>query len=213
MACITSIASKEELNRTIQAMARAKLENSTFVRIPILGIAFDVNWLIIASGLGFCAIYFLLYYSLSRERKNIKLLFQIAIVENISIVRLYQFMSMQQVFTIPQSIDEYIDVKSSNDNLKEKRSNKIKRIIPKIFWCSPLIFWAFIFGYDLVSRKIGMVINPFLTELQFAVSTFLGLFICLLAFLCIRESVRIDAEWHLRSLDIKKSEEDQNAPS
>ena len=92
--CITSISSRQELDGTINAIDRSKPKNIVFVKIPGLGIAFDVNWLIIASGVGFTAIYLLLYYSLSRERKNIKMLFKIASYEIISLARIYQFMSM-----------------------------------------------------------------------------------------------------------------------
>lgn len=209
MAFITSVATRDELDRTIQTMIRAKLENGTFVKIPILGIAFDVNWLIIASGMGFCAIYLLLYYSLSRERKNIKLLFQIATIENISIARLYQFMSMQQVFTIPQSIDEYLDNDDVNNNVTEKWTNKFKRLIPKLNLFLPFIIWLGIFCYDLDTNEIGQIVNSWLTNVQVITSILFGLIILFMSILCIRESNKIDSQWNFRSDEIKKSEQDR----
>lgn len=197
-----------ELSR---GMVRAKLENSIFVRIPILGIAFDVNWLIIASGMGFCAIYFLLYYSLSRERKNVKLLFQIAEIENISIARLYQFMSMQQVFTIPQSIDEYLDNNKLNDNVTEKWTNKFKRLTPKLNMFFPFIIWLGIFWYDLDTNGIGQILNSWLTNTQLIAGIFFGVIILFMSILCMRESYKIDSQWNFRSEEIKKNEQFKNS--
>lgn len=208
MACLTTISSMYELDRTIQAMTRARLENSTFVRIPILGIAFDVNWLIIASGAGFCAIYFLLYYSLSRERKNIVLLFRIASYENMPVARLYQFMSMQQVFTIPPSIDEYLDKshKSENDQLNEKWNNRVRRFFPKIAWISPIFFWLAVLIYDIDSKRFGLVLNEQLTHMQFIAAAFIGVIMAVLVYLSVDESVKIDKEWKEKAIYVRDNE-------
>ncbi len=208
--CIAGFSSRYELNRHLQNMDRAKMENSTFVRVPILGIAFDVNWLIVVSGISFIVIYFLLYYALSRERKNITLLFRIAEKEEISKARLYQFMSMQQVFTIPPSIDEALDDNDKNDFLTDRWPNKVKRSLPRVVWCAPLVVWAFIFWYDYNTRAIGEIINPFLLTTQMVISLLLGVALIYLAFLCIRESLQIDGGWKEEAKKIFEERNERN---
>lgn len=202
MLCLSGFSSRNELDKTVQAITRARMENVFFVRIPILGIAFDVNWLVIISGAGFLIIYFLLYYAFSREKKNIKLLFNIAGKEGVSDVGIYQYMSMQQVFTIPYSIDEILDDDKQNDQLVDKWPNKIKRIMPRITWAIPLLTWLVIFWYDWISQSFGLVINKELLQTQFMVSILIGIALVYLTYLCLWESILIDRLWKKQAIKI-----------
>jgi hypothetical protein len=216
MLCNAQFASKDELNKYIQYMGRSKLENSTFVKMPILGFAFDVNWLIIVSGLGFLIIYYLLYYAFSRERKNILMVFKIAENERVPDIGIYQYMAMQQVFTIPYSIDEVLDDKKHNNIMVDKWPNKLKRFLPKVTWAIPFIIWLGILYYDYKSLKIGEVINTYLVETQFKLAGSIGIIMFLLFCLCYREGVLIDKRWKIQALKIiearqTKSDDEPNS--
>ncbi len=205
MHCTAAFASAYEMDMYLAALDRTKLENSTFVRIPILGIAFDVNWLIVVSGVGFLLIYFLLYYALGRERKNIMLLFMKSEKEGIPKKDIYQYMSMEQVFTIPYSINEALDDDHTNNQPpREALSNRIKRTMPKITWAIPFFIWLAIFLYDWHTAPVGRIINALLLKRQTIAAIVIGLGILYLALLCIWESLRIDKCWKEQALAIFK---------
>jgi hypothetical protein len=102
-----TVVSRAELNDLLTIYDRARIENTVLIKMPILGITFDVNWLGLVSSVAFSIVFFLLYYSLSRERKNLILVFKLAQERGMKRIDFYQMLSMRQVLHVPKSVDQF----------------------------------------------------------------------------------------------------------
>lgn len=194
-------ASREEIGRLIYLYDRARIENSILIDIPVLGISFDVNGLAVISAVAFGIIYFLLFYSLSRERKNLTLVFKIAHKYEVDRISLYQLLSMRHVLTVPRSIDEILikreELKLNNkegqgqlnemESTKPKKSRLLMSLLPFIPIVIPVILWVCIFAHDLLTTPIGNAISEGLTFTNFTLSIFFGVFMMVMFYLCYKE--------------------------
>ena len=196
--------SRTEVNRKIFGLQNDILETTQQIRIPIIGLSFDVNLLCIFSGLFFSVIYFLLFHARARERKNLTLVFELSSSKNINHdkTRLYQFLTMQQVLTIPPSIDEFLvnqgyglhDVKRIITKTKFK---KLKVLVPVL---APMLMWLICFVYDIVSAIYGFYLNSVMTYLHFGFAGIVGI-VCYYGFInCYREWVTIEELWEKEAL-------------
>ena len=157
---------RKEFEYALENLMEAQAENLTLVRMPILGISFDINFLGFISGGIFYALMALLYLSMVREDRNLKTLFQQGWQdEDTDDGRLYELLSMYQVLTVPQKLYR-------QDDQKDMMTRKF---IVGVFWF-PFIVLALIFSYDLYSFKIGLSLNPLMT----VVTSFLTLISLLL---------------------------------
>ena len=168
------IATRSELVFLVRAYDRARIDNALLIKIPLLGISFDVNWLSVISGAAFSILFFLLYHSLARERKNLTLLFRMADDRKIESVSLYQLLSMQQVLTVPHSIDEYLKMYNKkaikalpwHNNLKD-HGLRVFSFVP-IF--VPLTVCMVICHYDYSTMDLGSAVNGQLASITFQIS-------------------------------------------
>ncbi|MFN0036788.1 MAG: hypothetical protein ACKVUS_17130 [Saprospiraceae bacterium] len=156
--------SRQEFEYALENLMEAKTENFTLVRMPILGVSFDINYLGIISGLIFSALMALLYLSMVRENRNLKTLFQHGLQDkDTDGRRLYELLSMYQVLTVPQKLYR-------PDNKSDLRT---RNIIEVVFWF-PYAVLLLIFVYDCISFKIGLSLNPNMTIIT-SLSTLLSL--------------------------------------
>ena len=141
-----NVYSKQDLANQISILERARVENALLIKIPVLGIAFDVNNLALISAAAFSILFFLLQFNLARERKNLALVFHTANDLGISKLVLYRMLSMRMVLVIPKSVDEYERGESpTNPDFKTRLLNRLPRV-PLHFAVG---FWFVIFAYDL----------------------------------------------------------------
>lgn len=147
--------SRKELEFALENLMEAQSENLTLVRMPILGISFDINFLGFISGGIFFALMALLYLSMVREDRNLKTLFLHGWEDDdTDNRRLYELVSMYQVLTVPQKLYR-------PDN---RRDMLTRKIILGVFW-GPFLVLASIFLYDIYSFQIGLSLNPLMTVL------------------------------------------------
>lgn len=190
---------REEMNRLMTLYSRARIENTTLVRMPIVGVSFDINWLSFVSSIAFTIILFLLYYSLGRERKNLRLVFNVAKLRGINRVDFYQMLSMRQVLNVPKSID--VDVYKKE--IEPEKSGWIDRNIQRLNahfarypLYTPIFVWVLIIIHDISTYRKGLVINALLTHVSLTVSIGVGSIMCFFVWLCYNEWKEISKIWN-----------------
>ena len=196
-----NVYSKQDLANQISILERARVENALLIKIPVLGIAFDVNNLALISAAAFSILFFLLQFNLARERKNLALVFHTANDLGISKLVLYRMLSMRMVLVIPKSVDEYERGESpTNPDFKTRLLNRLPRV-PLHFAVG---FWFVIFAYDIYTSAIGATINDTLTFWQYGLCIPLGLAMLLLYLWCRAEWKNIDQVWKDEAEKIRK---------
>jgi hypothetical protein len=197
---------REEMTNLLVMHDRARIENALLVRMPILGISFDVNWLGFISSVAFSIILFLLYYSLSRERKNLFLVFKVAEKRNVDKLDFYQMLSMRQVLNVPQSIDQYVfetderKTESRWENWIRKFTNQMGRY--PLY--TPAVVWILILAHDVSTFSVGLAINSSLTIISFILSLTLGAIMLFFVHRCWLEWSGIIDVWDKQADEIKK---------
>lgn len=200
--------SKEELERVIAYLNKSIIDNSLSIKIPILGIAFDVNSLAIISAVAFSIIFFLLYFYLMRERKNLILLFELADELHISKIKIYQLLSMNQVLTVPGSIDEYIIAFKKKQPIPkiEKVDRKFK--INQLMTLAPMVFaslvWITIIIFDIKSMTTGTANNASLTILNYIISGIFGIIMFYFLHLTFTEWRELNNVWEEQRSEVKE---------
>lgn len=202
-----STINRVELNHLLQSYDRARIDNSILIRIPILGISFDVNGLAFISALAFCFLYFLLYHSLSRERKNLTLVFKIGDQLKFDDVSIYQLISMRQVLTVPHSIDEYIKSKELGRLIYPTHWDRIKNMFLRALTLAPIVLpvlvWSGIYAYDIVTAPIGNSVNAEMTLYTAKIARISGTVMVVLFAFCVYEWYGINLAWYSEALDIR----------
>ncbi len=181
----SNLQSRKALEITYDNLIESQYENLSLVRIPILGIAFDINNLGLISGVVFFSLMILLYLSMVRESRNLKTLFTHGWRDNdTDDRRLYELLSMYQVLTIPLKL-------YSPDKTKDKLTRKF---IFGIF-LMPAVVLGLVLLYDRHTFIVGTSLNPFLTWITSS-STF-GMFalVCIMAYKIAERQIRIDRQW------------------
>jgi hypothetical protein len=199
---------RKELDNLLRTYDRARVEHALMIRIPILGIAFDVNGLAMISTVAFSILFFLLYHSLSRERKNLTLIFRLGEEQQVDNLILYQLLSMQQVLTVPASIDEYIQSAKENRVIQPNWLDMIKNAGLKYFTLipilGPLLVWSCIYWNDHLTTSIGKSVNNSMTDMTTGISIMLGVPAFIMLLFCVREWWKIDQLWQKEALDIRQ---------
>ncbi len=206
-----SYTSRKEMESVLLHFDRARIENALLVRMPILGVTFDVNWLSLVSAATFSILLFLLYYSLSRERKNLFLVFKLAQIRKVDRLEFYQMLSMRQVLNVPRSIDQFLfkDSKELPDNRWDKAVRWLTNHLARYPLYTPAIAWGLIITHDYRTLDLGRATNESLTNFSFAISVLGGMVMLLLVFLCWAEWSKIIDIWEKESEEIVKIYKDK----
>jgi hypothetical protein len=178
--------------------------------MPILGITFDVNWLGLVSSVAFSIVFFLLYYSLSRERKNLILVFKLAQERGMKRIDFYQMLSMRQVLHVPKSVDQFAFKNVVIEKPESKWQQYTKSLTNQMGMYplfTPLVVWLFIFAHDLSTFTTGLSINATLTWISTGLSLLGMCVMSFLVYLCWGEWRLIIQTWDEQSKIIEKEYE------
>lgn len=179
---------------------RNKIDKYQNVYVPILGDAFDVNNMVLVSGIAFILLLVVLRFTLTREKNNLRLALEsiseryydgiledelllearliagprLEVVNQINRTRRkhhYNFLSMNEVFNLPM-----LEV---SDNALQKTF--LAKVVNKSLFYFPYFIYLIIFINDLTTIGKGLETSFWLT----LVSTILG-YICLwfISYLC-----------------------------
>jgi hypothetical protein len=164
------------------AVARAHVENSLVIRVPVFGFTLDVNDLGVLGGIGFVFILGCLRFFLSREVDNLRLSFQEALgLGAKEFGEFYNLLAMKQVFTVPLS--KYIKV------------GKFLKIPPKLLPWLPTVMQVAVVGYDLKTRKIGELLNKERYRFEVGLEALIALILIYLAVSVTLRLIRVDEIW------------------
>lgn len=172
---------KKQFLRDLQhSVMRGYIDNVRYVNIPVFGIAIDINDLGLIGGLGLVIILFLLRFSLSREIKNLNILFREAFRHD-KLCDFYHSLAMQQVFTVPE--------------MKGESKNTLLNIASKIVYFMPSAAILFAVAYDIYTAFEFSLFN-FDTVWDLIFFEFSGLaFVFYLSLRCLERQLHIDEIW------------------
>lgn len=181
----SGVYSRKSLEYSYDNLIESQSENLQLVRIPILGIAFDINNLGFISGMVFCSLMVLLYLSMVRESRNLKTLFTHGWRDDsIDDRRLYELLSMYQVLTVPLKL-------YSPDKAMDKWTRKLVYGIFSL----PVLILVLIFLYDMHTFKVGASLNPLLTFVTSSSTFVMLLFVSFVAYKIVTRHIRINRQW------------------
>jgi hypothetical protein len=190
-----SIDKMKEVRNLYQEMKK----ESYMVRIPILGISFDINDLGIITGLTYLALLLLLAFVIEREKDNIELTF--AQATQCQLLPLcYDRMSMSQVLTIPFALRK-----------KAAKIDYAVQWIPKAFLLPPVFIQWLIYIHDYATKEWGYYFSVAKTNTLFTFTFILSALITIISAFCIWQENHIDRIWKKAYKNAKSEiETDQN---
>lgn len=188
---------KEAYRKELQhEVVRGYVDNVRFINIPVFGIAIEVNDLGLIGSISFIIVLLLLRFSLSREIKNLNILFREAVLHK-ELCHFYHKLAMRQVFTVPE--------------MKDQERNRMLSIGSKIVYFLPFLIITFGIGYDFFSSYVLHIYEPpevstlLITEF---VCLFFVLYLCLR---CLERQLHIDEIWEDYWLLIISGTEDKES--
>lgn len=177
----------QQLNELIES----ETENVLMVRIPILGVSFDINNLCIFSGLFFTVVLIFLYFSLQREHRNLKYIFYTFGNDKINHSKLYILLSAHQVLTMPRKI-------YSLTNFGEV----VNRHLANSIILLPLVMVGIIFSYDISTLYMGNRLSQELTSLSIIIASFIIFLLFYSSIKVFYKIKRIDNLWDNQAIKI-----------
>lgn len=148
-----SIYDKESLISSLTKLDDAQIEHLELIRVPILGISFHVNYLGFYSGFLLTILCILFYFSLLREKINLKITFKRGWTDlKHHHYYLYEYAAMLQVLSIPKKLFTF-----------RRKSNKTYLLFSRVAMYFPLSIYFLLFLYDILTRDIGSQTNGIMT--------------------------------------------------
>lgn len=180
------IYSKNDIKDLSIKLDETKIEHLDLVRVPILGVSFDVNYLGIYSGLILATLYFLLYFSLVREYLSLKIAFKRGWTDiKHHHYYFYEYVSMLQVLSIPQKLFSAY-----------KKANIFYIIFPFLAIIFPTFVFIIVYLYDLNSFGIGLETNRGMTIISTTFSSLLLIVIVVTNVFVLKIWRKMDIFWN-----------------
>jgi hypothetical protein len=175
----------------INKLDEAEIEHIDLVRVPILGISFDINYLGTYSGLTLVVMYALLLLSLNREHTNLEILFRRAWDETIHHhFHFYEYVSMLQVLSFPRK-------------LFEPHMNR-ERYYPMLSICAlafPWMIYLIVVLYDVKTFNVGDEINSLMTYSTLVISLVSFILLSILTGRIVNRWIIMDDLWETQALE------------
>lgn len=172
------IESAEDAQHFHEHLLDLMAERIIYVRIPILGIEFDINDLGIFSGITLAVLLLWCRFALWHERRNLQLCMNESTPENRKSI--YRYLAMRQLLTVPP-------------RLANEPPTKIWGVLVLALFCLPALVYSLVVGDDVLfagglPKMAGLAIELFGEILFFAV-------IVVLTALCVQILFDIHATW------------------
>ena len=173
-------ARNERYKQFYSTLLRAYGDNSYVVRVPLLGVTFDVNDLGLIGGVTLVILLLTMRFVLSREGENLRLAFREAASLG-QVEAFYRLLAMRQVLTVPPgtAIDR----------------TWLVRWTPKVFIGLPLFVQVCVTTHDVWTASIGFQVTWSRTCLLLLSEIFLLGCIIVLTWIAVRQLVAVDSMW------------------
>ncbi len=190
------IESVEDAQHFHQHLLDLMAEHVLYVRVPVLGVAFDINDLGVLSGITLTVLLLWSRFALWHEQRNLQLCMAESKAEDRKAV--YRYLAMRQLLTIPPK-------------LADPNSARIWGWLVLILFCLPGLVYGFVVGYDLL-------FSGGLPDTSGLAIDLIGEFLCLvvvmtLTFLCVQLLRDIHASWDYFAQDVRSPVNQQVAGS
>ena len=127
-----------------KAVVESYISNTFVVRVPLLGITFDINDLGLIGGLSLLVLLIWLRFAILREMDNLKIAFEEAKRQQ-EMNEMYHLLAMRQVLTMPP--------------MEGGSTGWLGRLLPKALMILPAIVMTMIFIHDLMTLDIGRAVS------------------------------------------------------
>jgi hypothetical protein len=147
---VYQIENVKEAQHFHQKLLDLRAENVLYIRIPILGVAFDINDLGIFGGLAMAILLLWLRFSLWNERHNLQLCMDEANPGDMKAV--YRYLSMRQLLTIPPSLGG------------TEKLEGVWRWLARGLFSLPALAYGLVVGYDILFSAslpptVGLIVD------------------------------------------------------
>lgn len=173
----------KKVETDLEILLKMRREAITYFKIPFFGTNFDINDLIIVSGITFIVILIWLRLSLWTELNSTHQVFER--VDDNELIDCYEYLSMYLVFTIPKTLDS--DLK--------KFGEKQWKWIMLLLMALPLITHFLVLANDLFTISKGTSVSIRNTMLGFILGFAALVAITLLTISCLSLTVTINRLW------------------
>lgn len=185
-----NIYDRSSILNSLSKFEDAQIEHMELIKVPILGISFHTNYLGLYSGLLLTILLVIFYFSLLREKINLKITFKRAWTD-ISFKHhhyyLYEYAAMLQVLSIPKKLFK--------EDAEQKGYNKIYLVFSAVAKYFPLLVYAFVVFYDFFTVYLGYEDNELMTLLTIAFNLVFLSLICIMTRKVAREWEKLDTLW------------------
>ncbi len=173
-----------------QALAEQLYSNVVLVRLPFIGVVFDVNDLAMFSGIAFLITLTLLLLSQLREYANTEETFALARrVSASNLKATYVILSMHQVLTVPPKIES---------SLPQPWRYSIRAM-----FCLPVSVMILIVQNDFGSFPVAYSLAPRMTLYLLGINAALTVAVGYMTVKCVRVSRRLDGLWAVVAAEIR----------
>jgi hypothetical protein len=176
---VTGIDTKEEIEDLRKLYVDLKRE-IYLVKVPILGITFDINDLGMFSGITFSLLMLLLWFVQEREEENLNFTLKSAYRNNLLNIY-YTKLWMGQVLMVPPA--------------KNRSKESYWPVLLKALYFIPLLSQVYIFWNDWKTHKYGAIISEEMTEDLFLKSLIFLLLVGMLTSVTIGYTIRKERIW------------------
>ncbi|MBL7771725.1 MAG: SEC-C domain-containing protein [Chitinophagaceae bacterium] len=188
------IKTKKQLEDLIKKQRDTRIDNIEMIKVPILGVSFDINYLGWYAGFVLLVLYWLTFVMLEREYVNTKIAFKNGWAhDDIPHFILYECMSMSQVLHKPRKLFRSTEYQ-----------NTLRWIVQNLSYIAvicPFLIYVLVFYYDYNTVEIGSMFNSDLTRFSIILEGCLGVFIFILLYDIIIQKLKTEHFWRSRTFE------------
>jgi hypothetical protein len=173
---------KEFLLARKQNLQRMADDNYAHLKVPIIGVACNVNDIGLVGGFVLVVLLLVLRFALMREKANIKRTFEEAVTRG-CLVETYTLLSMSQVLTVPPG------------GAANSRSDRLWNHVHKWLFVLPAIALGSALLVDVDTIDAGWVISPKNTLVELIGGGFFLVCVLFLTYSCFVQSFEMDRIW------------------
>lgn len=190
-----------EAKKNVADMQQIMSNRILGVSVPVLGLVFDINDLSVISGFTFAILLSWFHFSLLRQQKNVRHVFDIARRADWSgketgnyLSAIYYLLAMTQVLTIPPSTPKDLE--------KPTLLTRISRLPSLIMWTA-VIAQIIVVVDDYLTMARGDVLNKTVSHVETSLALLLLFYLMFRTYLCFKLMAETQAEWNQAYKDMR----------
>jgi len=191
-----NIYEREAIMNSLSKFEDAQIEHMELIKVPILGITFHTNYLGLYSGLLLTILLVIFYFSLFREKINLKITFKRAWTDagfKNHHYYLYEYVAMLQVLSIPKKLFK--------QDAEQRGYHKIYMAFSRIAKYFPFAVYFLVVAYDFSTIQLGFEDNVSMTFLTILFNVTFFVLTGLMTKKVAKEWDRLDILWNNQAFE------------